>query len=130
MGRQKLQKPPKKRKKRRSVQKSSRRRGYVVERKVRLTFDKFGWKTIRAGASLGEADLICIKKGKCILLQVKSTKKDKFYYYDYTSSELEGLPFYLVVDFGYGKTRIIPPKKTVTPKDGKDLKEFLSKKSA
>lgn len=109
--------------------KSAKRRGYMVERKIRLAFEDFGWKTIRAGASLGEADLICIKRGKCILLQIKSTKKQKFYYYEYSKPKLEGVPFYLIVDFGYGKIRITPPKKVVGVKDGKSLDDFLGKKN-
>lgn len=106
-----------------------KKRGYRVERKVRMMFDKHGWKTIRAGASLGEADLVCIKKGKCILLQVKSTKGKKLYYYEYMKPKLEGLPFFIVVDFGYGKIRISIPKKTLEPNEGDDLKKFLKRQS-
>ncbi len=108
---------------------STKIRGYRVERKVRLLFDKYGWKTVRSGASLGEADLICLKQGKCLLIQVKSTKKKKFYYYGYMKKNLEGLPFYIVVDFGYGKVRILHPRKIVEEGDGKDLKEFLSNRA-
>jgi hypothetical protein len=104
---------------------SSKRRGYMAERKIRLLFERSGWKTIRAGASLGEADIVCVKRGKCVLLQIKSTKKKKFYYYDYSKPKLEGFPFYLVVDFGYGKIRITPPKNVVGVKDGESLKDFL-----
>ena len=100
-------------------------RGYQAERKVRLMFDKYGWKTVRSGASLGEADLICIKDGKCLLIQVKTTKKKKFYYYDYSKPMLEKIPFRLVVDFGYGKIRIMKPQKIVVPDDGEDLASFL-----
>ncbi len=103
----------------------SRKKGYRVERKVRMLFEKYKWKVIRAGASLGEADLICIKNGKSIFLQVKSTKKNAFYFYEYMDSKLEGLPFYLVVDFGYGKIRILPPRKKVFAEDGILLKDFL-----
>jgi hypothetical protein len=103
----------------------NKRKGYRIERKVRQFFEKNGWKVIRAGASLGEADLICFKKGKCVLLQIKSTKKKKFYYYEYIGQELEGFPFYLVVDFGYGKTRIMRPIRIVEPKDGQDLNDFM-----
>jgi len=108
---------------------SVRVKGYRTERKIRLMFEKYGWKVIRAGASLGEADLVCIKAGKCILLQIKSTKKKVFYYYDYMGKKLEKLPFYLVVDFGYRKIRIIPPKRKVKITDGLNLYDFLKKKS-
>jgi hypothetical protein len=102
-------------------------KGYRVERKIRILFEKNGWVVIRAGASLGEADLICLKKGKCILLQIKSTKKKIFYYYGWMQNRLEGLPYHLVVDFGYGKIRILKPKHKVLVDDGIDLGEFLYK---
>ena len=105
--------------------KSARRRGYMAERKVRIKFEECGWKTIRAGASLGEADLVVIKDGRAILLQVKSTKKKRFYYYEYMGTELEGLPFYVVVDFGYGNIRVCTPEKKVTPETGESLNDFL-----
>jgi Holliday junction resolvase len=104
-----------------------KRKGYRVERKIRQRFEKVGWKVVRAGASLGEADLICIKNKKCILLQIKSTRKKTFYYYDYKESKLEGFPFYLVVDFGYGKIRILSPRQKTKITDGLDLKDFLRK---
>lgn len=105
----------------------AKRKGYRVERKIRQMFEATGWKVVRAGASLGEADLICIRNKKCILLQIKSTKKKAFYYYDYKESKLEGFPFYLIVDFGYGKIRILKPKQKVEISDGQDLKDFLHK---
>ena len=103
----------------------TKNKGYRVERKVRLLFEKYKWKVIRAGASLGEADLVCFKNGKSIFLQIKSTRKKDFYFYEYMDEKLEGLPFYLVVDFGYGKVRILPPRKKVSVEDGMLLKDFL-----
>ena len=100
-------------------------KGYRVERKVKLLFQNAGWKVIRAGASLGEADLVCIKDGQCVLIQVKSTKKDVLYYYEYCNEFFEGFPFYLVVDFGYGKTVLTKPKKKVTASDGVRIKNFF-----
>lgn len=105
----------------------SKRKGYRVERNIRKMFESSGWRVIRAGASLGEADLICIRNKKCILLQIKSTGKKTFYYYDYMESKLEGFSFYLIVDFGYGKIRISLPKNKIAITDGQDLKEFLHK---
>lgn len=105
----------------------SKKKGYRVERKIRKLFEEYGWRVVRAGASLGEADLICIKNKKCVLLQVKSTNKDVFYYYGFSSKSLEGFPFYLIVDFGYGKIRITKPKQKITLKDGQDIEEFLAK---
>jgi len=100
-------------------------KGYRVERKIRIMFENRGWRVVRAGGSLGDADLICIKRGKCVLLQVKSTKKKTLYYYEYMKPSLEGFSFYLVVDFGYGKIRMLPPQKVVKPNDGMPITEFL-----
>lgn len=106
---------------------SSKAKGYRSERKIKLIFEEHGWKTVRSGASLGEADLICIKGGRCLMIQIKSTKKKKLYYYEYFGPKLEGMEFYLIVDFGYGKIRILPPAKVSTPEDGEDLREFLAR---
>jgi len=102
-------------------------KGYRAERKIRLLFEDNGWKVIRPGASLGEADLICIKKGKCIFLQVKSIKKKMFYYYGYMKKKLENIPFFIAVDFGYGKIRILYPRSKIKINDGMSIDEFLQK---
>lgn len=104
-------------------------KGYRTERKIRVLLERYGWIVVRAGASLGEADLICIKKGKCLLFQIKSTKKKTFYYYGYMQNKLEGMPFYLIVDFGYGNIRVVKPNKIVKINDGKSLESFLEKVS-
>lgn len=103
----------------------AKKKGYRIERNIRLEFERSGWRVIRAGGSLGEADLICIKKGKCILLQIKSTIRKTLYYYGYMKKKLEGFPFFLVVNFGYGKIKILHPKHKIDIKDGIPLKEFL-----
>lgn len=109
----------------------TKQRGYRVERKIRMMFEKYGWKTIRAGASLGEADIVCIKSGECLLLQIKSTKgKKRLYYYEYMKPKLEGVPYFVVVDFGYGKIRITKPKKILSQGEGVDLKKFLKNPKA
>jgi Holliday junction resolvase len=105
----------------------SKAKGYRAERRIRKIFEGRGWKVVRAGASLGEADLVCLKDGRCLLLQVKSTKKKAFYYNEYLGDTLVGFSFFLVVDFGYGRIRILPPKKKVTPDSGVPLAEFLRK---
>jgi len=105
----------------------TKRKGYMVERKVRKILEARGWRVVRAGGSLGEADLVCLKKGNCILLQIKSTYKKTFYYYEYSSPSLERFPFYIVVDFGYGKIRILKPKKIIKPTDGVLLQDFLNR---
>ncbi len=103
----------------------TKRKGYRVERKIRLLFQRFGWNVIRAGSSLGESDLVCLRNRKCILLQIKSTKRQTFYYYGYRQPLFEGFPFFLVVDFGYNKIRVVTPKPKVTTSDGQNLEEFL-----
>jgi Holliday junction resolvase len=105
----------------------TKKKGYRIERNVKIELEKNGWRVMRAGGSLGDADLIGIKKGKCMLLQIKSTSKKILYYYGYSEKELEGFPFFLVVDFGYGKIRVTEPKARVEVVDGISLKEFLSK---
>lgn len=102
-----------------------KRKGYMVERKIRFFFEKNGWVVVRAGASLGESDLICLKDGKCVLLQIKSTKKKTLYYRGYMKPSLSGFPFFLVVDFGYGKIRALEPQEKVKPEDGEGLGNFL-----
>ncbi|MFH7880755.1 MAG: hypothetical protein QXI09_01980 [Candidatus Aenigmatarchaeota archaeon] len=101
-------------------------KGYRVERKIRMIFEKRGWKVVRAGGSLGEADLVCLKNGKIVLIQVKSSSKEELYYYGYDKDFLEGFPFYIVVDFGYGKIRVVKPKKVIKEDDGISIEEFLN----
>jgi len=105
----------------------SKRKGYRIERKIRMIFEKNGWKVVRAGGSLGEADLIGIKKNKCVLLQVKSTSKKTFYFYDEFPTKIEGFSLFLVVDFGYGNIRVLPPQKKILPTSGSSLQDFLTK---
>ena len=102
-----------------------RRKGYRVERKIRIIFEKNGWKVVRSGASLGESDLICLKNGDCILLQVKSTLKPKLYYYGYMEDTYEEFPFYLVIDFGRGNIRVARPTDIIENNEGIPLDEFL-----
>ncbi len=101
-------------------------KGYRIERKVKLILIAHGWKVVRAGGSLGEYDLIAFKNGHCIFFQIKSTNKDKFYYYGYESKNYEGFPFMLVVDFGRNIVRVMPPQKIVSKTDGEDIEKFLS----
>lgn len=105
----------------------AKRKGYRIEWKIKNILEKHGWRVVRAGGSFGEADLIGIKNGNCMLLQIKSTKKNKFYYYGTTAEMIEGFPFYLVIDFGYGKIRVLKPKKQVLISEGTGLENFLSK---
>jgi len=105
------------------------KKGYKVEWKIRKKFEEKGWMVIRSGGSFGEADLVCFKNGKCIFLQIKSTRKKEkiLYYYGYMKERIEGFPFFVVVDFGYGKIRITKPKPKITLEDGEDLNTFLER---
>ena len=105
----------------------SRKKGYRVETKIRKMFENAGWRIIRSGASLGEADLICLKDAKTILLQIKATAKKRFYFNEYMDATLAGHPFHLVVDFGYGKIRVMSPQKVVIPEDGEHINDFLKR---
>jgi len=104
---------------------NQKRRGYRAERTIRLLLEENGWKVVRAGGSLGEADLVCIRGGGCILLQVKSTKKKTLYYYGYMKDKLEGMPFYMVVDFGYGNIRIAQPIAKIKSSEGARFHDFI-----
>lgn len=102
-----------------------KRKGYNVERKVRKIFEKYGWYVVRAGASLGVADLVCLKNGKCLLIQVKSTKKKTLYYNDYEKPKFAGFDFFVVVDFAYRGVVITKPRKKIKFEECKKLEEFL-----
>lgn len=105
--------------------KCSKRKGYVVERKVRMFFQRHGWATIKSGGSLGLVDVVCLKKGRCILMQVKSTKKTTLYAVEKISHEIQGFPLYFVVDFGYGNIRVFKSSERMDRKGGMTLSEFV-----
>ncbi|MCS7123263.1 MAG: hypothetical protein RMJ17_01670 [Candidatus Aenigmarchaeota archaeon] len=104
------------------------KKGYRSERKIRKLLEKNGWLVIRAAGSFGDADLVCFKNGKCIFLQVKSTKNSILYYKGYKKEKIEGFPFYVVVDFGYNKIKVFKPKEKMNKEDGKNFFEFLGSK--
>jgi Holliday junction resolvase len=101
-------------------------KGYRVERNIRIKFEKKGWVVVRSGGSFGEADLICFKNGRCIFLQIKSTRKDKLYYYGYMKEMLTGFPFFIVVDFGYGDIEVFKPSRVLEKGKGVRLEDFIS----
>ncbi|NHV98800.1 MAG: hypothetical protein HA496_04040 [Thaumarchaeota archaeon] len=104
-----------------------KRKGYLAERKIRMFLNRHGWMTVRSGGSLGLADLVCLRKGKCILMQVKSTSKHSLYVEGPMPSEIEGFPLYVVVDFGYGNIRVFKPGEKISRQGGVPLREFLEK---
>ncbi len=101
------------------------RKGYRIERKIRLLFEKYGWNVIRSGGSFGEYDLIAFKNKKALFIQVKSTSNDVLYYYGYMKDSIYGFPFILVVDFGRNRTIVTKPKHKVRLSDGIDIITFL-----
>jgi Holliday junction resolvase len=104
-----------------------RRKGYLAERKIRMFLHRYGWTTVRSGGSLGPADLVCLRKGKCILMQVKSTRKPLLYVEGAMPREIEGFPLYVVVDFGYGDIRVFTPGERISRQAGIPLTEFIEK---
>ncbi|MGQ9478742.1 MAG: hypothetical protein ACUVQ0_01810 [Thermoproteota archaeon] len=104
-----------------------KKKGYIVERKIRTIFSKEGWITIRSGGSLGFADIVCLKDGKCVLLQVKSTRRNVLYVEKRIPSQVEGFPLYVVVDFGHGNIRVFKPGGKMSREEGMPLEEFLRK---
>lgn len=106
---------------------SPKKKGYLAERKIRMLLHRHGWMTVRSGGSLGPADLVCLRRGRCILMQVKSTKKNLLYVKKPVSREIEGFPLYVAVDFGYRNIRIFVPGERINRQAGAPLKDFIKK---
>jgi hypothetical protein len=104
-------------------------KGYRVERNIRIKLEKNGWVVVRSGGSFGNADLICFKDGKCIFVQVKSTNKDRIYYYGYMKDKISGFPFFIIVDFGYGCIEVFKPSKILKKGNGIPFEEFFNIKN-
>ncbi len=104
----------------------SKSKGYRVERKIRLKMEERGWIVIRSGGSFGKADLVCIKDGKCIFFQVKSTNKEKLYYNGYMEEKLGGFPFFVIVDFGHGDIEVFKPEESLERGKGIPIEDFLN----
>jgi hypothetical protein len=104
-------------------------KGYRVERKIRIKLEEKGWIVVRSGGSFGEADLICLKEGKCFFFQIKSTRKKKLYYYGYMKEEISGFPFFVIVDFGYGDIEVFKPSRILEKGKGIPLEGFISSKN-
>ena len=101
------------------------KKGYKSEWKIKKILENKGWLVVRSGGSLGYADLVCFKNGKCIFLQVKSAiRKKKIYYNGYMKDNIEGFSFYVVVDFGYRKIKIFKPEKILEENKGEWLENF------
>lgn len=101
------------------------KKGYRAEWKIKRLLEENGWLVVRSAGSIGYADLACFKNGKCYFLQVKSSKSKVVYYNGYMENNIHGFPFYVVVDFGYGKIKIFKPKEKLLFEEGEDLKKIL-----
>jgi len=104
--------------------KYSKRKGYIAERRVREILRQHGWTTVRSGGSLGFADLVCLRNGVCMLIQVKSTRKS-ILYTRRIPTDIQGFPLYVVVDFGYGNIRVFKPGDKAVREGGVLLSDFL-----
>jgi len=104
---------------------NSKLKGYLAERKIRKRFEEAGWVTIRSGGSQGPADLACLKNGRCILLQVKATRRRSLNIKG-LPLEVQGFPLFLVVDFGYNRVKVFKPGDLVTRSRGILLDSFIN----
>jgi len=104
---------------------NSKLKGYLVERKVRKAFEAAGWMTIRSGGSQGPADLVCLKAGRCILIQVKATRRRSLRV-EGLPLEIQGFPLFLIVDFGYNRIKAFKPGDLVSRSRGMPLDSFIN----
>lgn len=58
--------------------KNAKAAGTARERQVRKGLEEKGWIVARPGASLGAADLVAQKNGRCLYIQVKANKGNPF----------------------------------------------------
>jgi len=105
------------------------KRGYKTEWKIRNFFEKRGWLVVRSAGSIGISDLVCFKNGKCIFLQIKKSRNKKVYIYDkkYLVKNVAGFPYYIVVDFGYGKIKVFEPSRILEENNGEYLESFCER---
>jgi Holliday junction resolvase len=104
---------------------SAKRRGTRSEYAVRDIFRAAGWAVVRSGGSLGPVDLVCVKHGQAMLVQVKRSTAAYLYLGRDIRKQVRGFAVVFVADFGRGNIRVVPKKTSVTPKDGVPLRKFL-----
>ena len=68
-----------------------KRKGTYVERKIAQKLKDKGWIVIRSTGSFGQADLVCIREGKAMFIECKSTKNEYQYL---TKEEVEALMYF------------------------------------
>jgi len=96
---------------------------------VRDVFRKHGWVVIRSGGSLGPVDLVCIRDGSIMLVQVKSSKGSQIYLGEEIPEKLMGFQLLIVVNFGRGNIRVVPHKKKASVNEGTLLEYYLQAQS-
>lgn len=57
---------------------SAKERGSRAERKVKAHLEAEGWLVVKAGGSLGAADLVACRDGRIMLVQVKAGGRNDF----------------------------------------------------
>lgn len=108
----------------------AKKRGTRAEYAVRDTFRSLGWAVVRSGGSLGPVDLVCIKGGKLMLVQVKRNVGGSIYLGADVPESVQGFPITFVADFGRGNVRVVPKMRKITPRDGTPLEEYLAKRTS
>lgn len=105
--------------------KNPKAKGTKAEYRVRDLFRKKGWFVVRSTGSFSPIDLVCIKKKKVILVQIKSSTKKILYQKEIVPNRIEGIRTILVVDFGRYGLRVTKSKKKIKASDGIELEKFL-----
>lgn len=105
--------------------KNPKAKGTKSEYKVRDLFEKRGWFVIRSTGSFSPVDLVCIKKKRVILVQIKSSSKKIFYLKEKIPDKIEGIKTILVIDFGRYGLKVARSKKKIKVTEGIKLEEFL-----
>jgi len=104
---------------------SAKRRGTKSEYSVRDMFKEAGWAVVRSGGSLGPVDLVCMRGGEVVLVQVKRKANGPLYLTEKVPERVQGFSVVLVADFGRGNMRVVPKKHRINSRDGISLGEFL-----
>lgn len=110
------------------------KRGYQFEYKTKKIFEEEGWLATRSPASQSPADLYVMSKGKNIVVQCKTTSKDKLYLYGLGElkdlAEENGAIPLLVYSLRYTPPYVKEIKKDreklKRDEDHKELREYLS----
>lgn len=108
---------------------SAKRRGTKSEYLVRDRFKEAGWAVVRSGGSLGPVDLVCMRRGEVVLVQVKRKADGPLYLAEKVPCRVQGFPVTLVADFGRGNLRVVPKRHRINPRDGISLGKFLANHS-